>query len=102
MGRWFQRTVDEHLGLRIEKEPGEKLGKKGSRGGGNQRNLEGCTGTSEPQWGRWAQTMQTLNKNDTKVILEDPQTQLYQDQMKTHVLICKFMGLWPMKRTLCN
>ena len=28
-----------------------------------------------------------------KVILEDPQTQLYKDQMKTHVLICKFMGL---------
>jgi hypothetical protein len=30
-----------------------------------------------------------------KVILEDLQTQLYRDQMKTHALICKFMGLWP-------
>jgi hypothetical protein len=28
-----------------------------------------------------------------KVILEDPQTQIYSDQMKTHELICKFMGL---------
>ena len=36
------------------------------------------------------------------VILEDPQTQLYRDQMKTHALICKFMGLWPTERTLCN
>jgi hypothetical protein len=37
-----------------------------------------------------------------KVILEDPQTQIYRDQMKTHVLIFKFMGLWPTKRMLCN
>jgi hypothetical protein len=37
-----------------------------------------------------------------KVILEDPQTQLYRDQMKTHALICKFMGLWPIERTLRN
>jgi hypothetical protein len=37
-----------------------------------------------------------------KVILDDPQTQLYKDQMKTHALICNFMGLWPTERTLCN
>jgi hypothetical protein len=37
-----------------------------------------------------------------KVILEDPQTQLYRDQMNTHALIYKFMGLWPRERTLCN
>jgi hypothetical protein len=35
-----------------------------------------------------------------KVILEDPQTQLYMDQMKMHALICKFMGLWPIERML--
>jgi hypothetical protein len=28
-----------------------------------------------------------------KVVLVDPQTQLYRDQMKAHALICKFMGL---------
>jgi hypothetical protein len=37
-----------------------------------------------------------------KVILEDPQTQLFRDQMKMHALICKFMGLWPTERTLRN
>jgi hypothetical protein len=37
-----------------------------------------------------------------KVILDDPQTQLYRDQIKTHALICKFMGLWPTERTLHN
>jgi hypothetical protein len=37
-----------------------------------------------------------------KVILEDPQTQLFRDQMKTHALICKFMGLWPTEGTLRN
>jgi hypothetical protein len=37
-----------------------------------------------------------------KVILEDPQTQLFQDQMKTHALICKFMGLWPTEKMLRN
>jgi hypothetical protein len=37
-----------------------------------------------------------------KVILEDPQTQLYREQMKTHALIWKFMGLWSTERTLCN
>jgi hypothetical protein len=37
-----------------------------------------------------------------KVILEDTQTQLFQDQMKTHALICKFMGLWPTEKMLRN
>jgi hypothetical protein len=37
-----------------------------------------------------------------KVILEDPQTQLFRDQMKTHSLIYKFMGLWPIEKTLHN
>lgn len=37
-----------------------------------------------------------------KVVLEDPQMQLYRDQMKMHALICKFMGLWPTERTLRN
>jgi hypothetical protein len=37
-----------------------------------------------------------------KVILEDPKTQLYWDQMKTHALIFKFMGLWPTERMLHN
>jgi hypothetical protein len=32
-----------------------------------------------------------------KVILEDPQTQILRDQMKTHALIFKFMGVWPTK-----
>jgi len=35
-----------------------------------------------------------------RVILKDPQMQLYRDQMKMHALICKFMGLWPIERTL--
>jgi hypothetical protein len=37
-----------------------------------------------------------------KVILEDPQTQLYRDQMKMHSLICNFMGMWPIEKTLCS
>jgi hypothetical protein len=37
-----------------------------------------------------------------KVILEDPQRKLYRDQMKMHALICKFMGLWLIERTLRN
>jgi hypothetical protein len=38
----------------------------------------------------------------TKFILEDPQTQLFQDHMKMHALICKFMGLWTKEKTLRN
>jgi hypothetical protein len=37
-----------------------------------------------------------------KVILEDPQMQLFRDQMKMHALICKFMGMWPTEKTLCS
>jgi hypothetical protein len=37
-----------------------------------------------------------------RVILEDPRTQIYWDQMKTHALIFKCMGLWPTERTLHN
>jgi hypothetical protein len=33
-----------------------------------------------------------------KVVLEDPQTQEYRDQMRVHALICKFMGLWPTEK----
>jgi hypothetical protein len=37
-----------------------------------------------------------------EVILDDLQIQLYRDEMKTHALICKFIGLWPIERMLCN
>jgi hypothetical protein len=37
-----------------------------------------------------------------KVILEDPQTQLFRDKMKTHALICKFMCPWPTEKKLCS
>jgi hypothetical protein len=37
-----------------------------------------------------------------KVVLEDPQTQEYRDQMRAQALICKFMGLWPNKKFLRN
>jgi len=37
-----------------------------------------------------------------KVVLVDLQMQFYRDRMKAHALICKFMGLWPTERTLCN
>jgi hypothetical protein len=36
------------------------------------------------------------------VVLEDPQMQIYRDQMKAHALICKFMGFWPTERALHN
>jgi hypothetical protein len=44
--------------------------------------------------------MQTKNTMIPKVVLEDPQTQEYRDQMKVHALIYKFMGLWPIEKTL--
>jgi hypothetical protein len=37
-----------------------------------------------------------------EVVLDDPQTHLYKDQMKTYALICKFIGFWPIERMLCN
>jgi hypothetical protein len=38
---------------------------------------------------------ETLSMNGAK-------GKLYRDQIKKHVLICKFIGLWPIERMLCN
>lgn len=37
-----------------------------------------------------------------RVVLTDPKIQAYRDHMTEHAVICKFMGLWPMERALCQ
>jgi hypothetical protein len=79
----------------------------------NQRKRDGM-GEEAKETQNVAQEMASLNGAEgsnpckpkttmiPKVILDDPQTQLFRYQMKMHALICKFMGLWPTKRMLRN
>lgn len=35
-----------------------------------------------------------------RVVLNDPSLQAYRDHMRTYVIICKFMGVWPTEKAL--
>jgi len=35
-----------------------------------------------------------------RVVLNDPSLQAHMDHMRTYVIICKFMGLWPTEKAL--
>ena len=36
----------------------------------------------------------------TEIIIQEPNIEVYREYMKEHVVICKFMGIWPSKRAL--
>ena len=35
-----------------------------------------------------------------EIIIQDPDVAVYKEYMQEHVIICKFMGIWPSKRAL--
>lgn len=37
-----------------------------------------------------------------RVVIMDPEIQAYRDHMAEHAVICKFMGLWPTERVICQ
>lgn len=42
-------------------------------------------------------------KNEAlRVVCTDPEIQAHREHMSEHAVICKFMGLWPMERALCQ
>jgi len=42
-------------------------------------------------------------KSETlRVVITDPEIQAYREHMSEHAVICKFMGLWPTERALCQ
>jgi hypothetical protein len=112
-----QEVVDRGKGPRGVGFKAPATGTSGSNLGKRQeRNQDKNESTGEEAKETQSEAQETAKANGTegrnpckpkttmipKVILENPQTQLYSDQMKTHALICKFMGLWPTKRTLRN
>ena len=40
--------------------------------------------------------------DNLRVIINDPEIQAYREHMAEHAIICKFMGVWPSERTLCQ
>jgi hypothetical protein len=64
-----------------------------------QKEMQDTTNTNQVEGRNLGKPKTTMIP---KVILEDPQTQLYRDQIKVHALICNFMGLWSTERTLYN
>jgi hypothetical protein len=94
----------------VTRTPGSDPGKHQERSRDKNETMEEVAKETQNEAQETAKANGTEGRNPCKpkttmipkVVLEDPQTQLYKDQMKTHVLICKFMGLWPTERTLCN
>lgn len=41
-------------------------------------------------------------KEALRVVFSDPDIQAYRDHMMEHAIICKYMGLWPTERALCQ
>ena len=77
MGCWFQRTVDKHLGIRIGKEPGEKPGKNGSSGEETRETQKVAQEPANPSGADGHNPCKPKTTMIPKVILEDPQMQLY-------------------------
>jgi hypothetical protein len=82
---------------------GAELGKQQERIWGKSETMEEVTKENQNEKHETRKVNRTKERNPykpkttliPKVVLEDPQAQLYMDQMKMHELICKFMGLWP-------
>ena len=41
-------------------------------------------------------------KDNLRVTITDPEIQAYREHMAEHAIICKFMGVWPSEKTLCQ
>ena len=100
MRRRFQRTSDRHLGIRIGQESRGKPRKSDRVGEEARESQNGAQAMMNPSGVDGHNPCKPKTTLIPKVILEDPQTQLFRDQMKTDALIFKFMGFWPTKKTL--
>jgi len=59
--------------------------------------------TSNPSSNKATQGACKQKKNETlRVFFSDPEIQAYRDHMMEHAILCKFMGLWPTERVLCQ
>jgi hypothetical protein len=74
--------------------------KKGQAGEEENVNQSKAAGPSQPMVMGGNNACKPKMKGIPLVVLEDPQTQEYRNQMRVHSLICKFMGLWPTERVL--
>jgi len=43
-----------------------------------------------------------IKPDNLRVIITDPEIQAYREHMTEHAVICKFMGMWPTERALCQ
>lgn len=40
--------------------------------------------------------------DNLRFVITDPEIQAYREHMEEHAVICKFMGMWPTERALCQ
>jgi hypothetical protein len=84
----------------VSETQGEDKHKKEKEGEENKENQSKATDPSHPNGVGGSNPCKPKMTMIPKVVLEDPQTQEYRDQMRVHALICKFMGLWPTEKIL--
>lgn len=78
---------------------GENTRKEGKGSPENENKLE----ASNPSPNNTSQGVCKPKKKDTlRMVLSDPNIQAYREHMIEHAIICKFMGLWPTERALCQ
>jgi hypothetical protein len=94
-GKGFKEPVMSTSGSGPEKNQESNLEKRDRMGEEARETQNDAQEPENPNGVEGHNPCKPKTKLIPKVILEDPQMQLYRDQMKTHALICKFMGLWP-------
>lgn len=82
-----QPSENEDEGRRNDKIPPEKGGEASAIPNRNPMNDSAC----KPK-----------KKDSLRVTITDPDIQAYREHMAEHAIICKFMGIWPSERTLCQ
>jgi len=71
--------------------------------GSQEKEEKECETISNPSNNSTSSGICKPKKADTlRVVILDPEIQAYREHMAEHAVICKFMGLWPTERALCQ
>ena len=99
-GAAFEAPVTGTSGSDPEKGQERNQGKSECMGEEARETQSEAQDTAKPNGAEGRNPCKPKTTMIPKVILDDPQMELYRDQMKMHALMCKFMDLWPIERRL--
>lgn len=83
-----------------EKQPGAEEVPTANRRGNKEK--EGGTSSSPNKETTTNGICKPRKAESLRVVITDPAIQAYREHMAEHAVICKFMGMWPTERALCQ